>query len=104
MSNVLIVNKGCHDYSKAAEFGDLYFMTEGQIGRFSTGEMYRRFSPYIKESKPDDLILVSGLPIMTTVACSMFAAKHGKVNLLLHNSGPGVREHYVQRTINMEGL
>lgn len=100
MSKVYIVNKGCHDYSKAEEFGELVVMSDGQFSRFATGQIYRQFQKHIASSKPEDYLLVSGLTIMTAVAVGMLAAKHGKVNLLLHNQNPGQEEVYVKRTIN----
>jgi len=102
MSKVLIVNKGCHDYSKAEEFGELVVMSDGQFSRFATGKIYRQFQKYIALSEADDYLLVSGLTIMTAIAVGMLAARHGKVNLLLHNQNPGQEEVYVKRTINFK--
>ena len=101
---VYIVNKGCHDYSKAEEFGQLVVMSDGSFSRFATGKIFRQFIPFVQSSEPDDYLLVSGLTIMTSVAVGMFAVKHGKVNLLLHNQNPGESEVYVKRTIDFRGL
>jgi hypothetical protein len=101
---VFIVNRGCHDYSKAQEFGTLVVMSEGSFSRFATGKIFREFEKSVKSSEPEDLILVSGLTIMTAIAVGMFAVRHGKVNLLLHNQNPGQDEVYVKRTIDFGGL
>ena len=101
---VYIINKGCHDYSLAKEFGRLIFLTEDPFNRFSTSRMYRVFKEKFKSSQPQDYILISGLTIMTSIACAMFAKKHGRINLLLYNSGPNKVEHYVKRTIVLEDL
>ena len=104
MSRVYIVNKGCHDYSKAQEFGELVTMSDGSFSRFATGKIFRQFQPHVQNSQSEDYLLVSGLTIMTAVAVGMFAVKHGKVNLLLHNQNPGEVEVYVKRTIDFRGL
>jgi hypothetical protein len=101
---VYVVNKGCHDYSKAEKFGTLVYLTEGRFSRFATGKMYRVFHEKISKSSSNDYILVSGLTIMNSVVCSMFARKHGRVNLLLFNAGPNKRDDYVTRTVVMEDL
>lgn len=104
MTSVFIINKGCHDYSKAEVFGDLVVMSDGPFSRFATGKIFRQFEYFVNKSQPDDLLLVSGLTIMTAIAVSMFAVKHHKVNLLLHNQNPGQEEVYVKRTIDFGGL
>jgi hypothetical protein len=104
MPNVYIVNKGCHDYSKAQEFGTLVYLSRDSYSRFSTGKIFRIFRELMKDSTKEDYILISGLSVMSSVACSIFAAKHQRINLLLYNSGPKIEEHYVRRTVVMEDL
>ena len=104
MAKVFVINKSCHDYSAAEKYGTLHYLTESSYNRFSTGKMYRSFLKGLKDSKPEDYLLVSGLTIMSSIACSMFAAKHKRLNLLLYNSGPNVEEGYVKRTIVLEEL
>jgi len=104
MPNVYIVNKGCHDYSKAEGYGSLVYLSRDMYSRFSTGKIFRVFREQMKGSSSDDYILISGLSVMSSVACSIFAAKHNRINLLLFNSGPKLEDHYVQRTIVMEDL
>ena len=104
MSKVYVINKSCHDYSKAEKYGKLIYLTKDSYNRFSTGKMFRRFRDGLKDSDPEDLLLISGLTIMSCVACSMFAAKHKRLNLLLYNGGPNVEEGYVKRTIVLEEL
>jgi hypothetical protein len=101
---VYIINRGCHDYTLAKQFGTLIFLTEDSFNRFSTSRMFRIFKEGLKTSTFKDYILVSGLTVMTSIACSIFAKKHGRINLLLYNSGPNKVEHYVKRTIMLEDL
>ncbi len=105
MPHIYIVNKGCHDYSAAQEYGDLVYLSRDMYSRFSTGKIFRVFREAMRGSSPEDYILISGLSVMSSIACSVFAAKHQRVNLLLFNSGPQtMRDHYVKRTIMMEDL
>ncbi len=84
MPKVLVINKSCHDFSAAYEFGEVHYMTEGTMERFSTTKMFRAFKPFIDDSSSEDFILITGMTNMSVVVCSMFAAKHGRVNLLLY--------------------
>ena len=102
MSTVYIINKGCHDYSAATQFGELKYLSYEDMDRFATGKMYRIFLKGLKDSKPEDYILISGMTIMSVVATSIFAAKHNRINLLLYNSGPNKVNGYVERTIMLE--
>ena len=65
--------------------------------------MFRKFKHELKDSKPEDCILLSGLTIMTSIACSVFAKMHGRVNILIYDEGRG-KDSYVKRTIMMEDL
>ena len=81
---VFIVNKSYHDYSEAEKFGELVFMSEGSINRYSASKIFRIFEPFIKESKKTDYVLLTSMTIMCSIICGMFGAKHGRLNLLLH--------------------
>ena len=104
MPTVYVINKGCHDYTAARKYGQIVYLTEGLFSRFSTSKMYRMFKHYVRDSGKHDLIVVGGLTVMTCVFCSMFAIKHGRLNLLLHNNGPEMEEHYVKRVLVLEDL
>lgn len=98
--NVYVINKATHDFSDATRFGDLIFLSEGNVNRFATNKMARLFAPIIDASGPDDYILITGLTIMTSIAVGMFAFKHGRLNLLIHRS-----DHtYAERRIMLSDL
>ncbi len=99
MNNVLVINKSSHDYSKAEEFGKLVFMSEGSMSRFAVSSIYRLFEPFINQSKPEDYILLGGLSIMCSIACSMFAVKHGRLNLLIYKPTPKKPGVYLERIV-----
>ena len=99
MSNVFIVNKGAHDYSDAKRFGELVYLSEGDINKYSVNKMYRAFAVRLRRSQPDDYILISGLTVMACIACSCFAFLHHRLNILLFKNN-----RYVERRIMLENL
>ena len=100
MAKVYVVNKGAHDHSDAERFGQLCYMSEGSINRYNTNTMFRDFTQVLKESKPEDYILPTGLTIMSNIACAIFTLMHKRLNLLIYKAsrsgGPG---RYVQRSM-----
>jgi len=101
MANIYVVNKSCHDYSKAERFGNLIYLSEGAINRYATGNMYRAFWPILKDSDINDYLLPTGLTIMNIVAAGIFASIHGRVNLLVYKATrkAGKEEEYLERIL-----
>lgn len=91
---VYIVNKSGHDFSDAERFGDLVFMTRGTINRYAVNVIFREFNQYLKDSKPEDFIIVTGMSTMLCVVSAIFAAKHHRLNLLLYKNG-----RYLERSL-----
>lgn len=98
IAKVYIVNKAGHDFSRAERFGELVYLSEGPINRFSLTAMYREFSEKLKDSSLDDFILPTGFSIMTMVAAIIFAHKHGRINVLLFKEGD-----YIERNLVLDG-
>jgi hypothetical protein len=86
MSKVFVVNKGCHDYSPAQEYGELVYLSHSSMDRFDLSKIWRKFEPQLINSHSDDWILVSGLTIMSVVATGIFVQLHNKLNILLYKS------------------
>ncbi len=91
---VYVVNKSAHDFSKAEEFGEVVFLSEGAVNRYATNNMHRKFKESMRGSSPDDYIVPCSLNVMNSIACALFARKHGKLNLLLFRKG-----EYVERNL-----
>ena len=105
MSKVFVVNRGGHNHTDAERFGELIFMSEGTINRYAVSQMYRQFVDHMKDSTEDDFILLTGLSVMASVACSVFARIHGRLNLLLFKSSQSGEEgRYVERTVMLDEL
>lgn len=99
MPKVFVVNKGCHNYENALRFGEVEYLSEGSVNPYSTGSIYRNFWLKLKNSQPGDYILITGLSIMSSIACGIFARLHGKLNLLIYKAMRGGGGDYVGRTI-----
>ena len=83
MDTVYLVNTSNHDFSAARDYGELTFLSEGPMNRYSTNNMLRVFTDVMRDSKDTDYIVPCSLNVMNSIACAIFARKHGKLNLLL---------------------
>jgi hypothetical protein len=99
MPKVYIVSNGGHDFSKAAQFGNVVFLSTGIINKFRITEMAREFAHIMADSTPNDFLIPNGPTAMSSIACSIFAWKHGKLNLLLWKKGRTNEEDYYERRI-----
>ena len=101
MSKVYVANNSGHDFSSAEPYGELIFITEGLIHRFQTNQMYRACVEGMRNSSEDDYILMTGLTQINMIAGSIFAYKHGCLNLLIYDAK---ENDYVSRSIQLENL
>ena len=106
MKKVFVINRGCHDLSDAERFGELVFLSEGSINRYAVSNMYREFVQHLKKSTKEDFLLITGLSVMSSLACAIFARMHGRINLLLYKASrmSEVEGHYVERTVMIDEL
>ena len=93
-NNVFVVNKSGHDFKDAERFGELIYLSQGKMDRYSITSIYREFAEKLDESASDVYILLTGLTTMCAVACSIFAFKWGRLNLLLFKNN-----RYVERRL-----
>ncbi len=97
---VYVVNKGAHDFDDAERFGRLVYLSEGPMNKFSVDKMYREFATRLRDSSPEDYILITGLTVMACIACSSFSFLHGgRLNLLLFKNN-----RYIERTLRLDKL
>lgn len=101
MTKVYVINKSGHDFSPAEKFGELVYLSEGEVNIFHVQQMYRQFSSVLKDSGPRDFILTTGLTIMSCVATAIMARKHGIVNILLFHAETRT---YKVRTLKVDEL
>ena len=96
---VYIPNKAGHDFSDAERFGDLVYLTQGIVKRYSTNHIYRQLIEGMEGAMPQDYLLVSSLSIINAIAASILARQFGKVNYLLFSGGS-----YMERTVDVDAL
>jgi hypothetical protein len=99
LSKVYIVNNSGHDFSPAEDFGELVIMSEGSVDKFQITAMLRQFGPFLDLSEQEDYIVPSGPSIMNAIACSYFAAMHGRLNLLIWRLAHNGHDRYVHRKV-----
>lgn len=95
---VFVVSRGYHDYSAAEPFGEIIYLAEGTMNKFHVANMARQFETELKNSNPDDYLLIGGPAVMCIIAASMMMRLHGRVNMLLFRSHPK-GDDYVERTL-----
>lgn len=92
-TKVYVTNSGGHDYSDAERFGDVIFCTEGSLDKEDTAQMYRELNDALYDSMPEDYIVLTSLTTLCSIACAIFALKHGQLHLLLYKGGAYVPRH-----------
>ena len=95
MSKVYIVNRSSHDFSDAERFGTIHFLSEGAVNRYATNTMIRQFQDGLANSEPGDYIVLCSLNVMNSIACAIFAHRHGRLNLLLFKEGTYIERNHV---------
>lgn len=95
MKKVFIVNKSSHDFEAAKAYGEIVFLSEGSMNRYATNSMTRQFKEFMKDSSAEDFIVPCSLNVMNSVACAIFAHKHGRLNLLLFKDGIYVVRNHI---------
>ena len=94
MPKVFIINKSSHNFHATKKFGHQVFLSEGLMDRYATTNIHRQFNVFLKDSKSEDYIVLCSLNVMNAIACSIFAKKHGTLNLLLYKKG-----RYLERNL-----
>ena len=91
---VYIVNKSSHDFKPADKYGEVKFLSEGSMNRYATNSMVRQFREAMELSEPEDYIVPCSLNVMNSIACAIFAHKHGCLNLLLFKDGSYIERNH----------
>lgn len=95
MAKVYIVNKSSHDFAPAEQYGQVKFLSAGSMNRYATNSMIRLFTEGMEDSEPTDYIVPCSLNVMNSIACAIFAHKHGRLNLLLYKDGVYIERNHV---------
>ena len=92
---VYVVNKSAHDFQPAEKYGKVIYLSEGSMNRYATNSMIRHFKEMLEGSESNDYIVPCSLNVMNSIACAIFAHKHGRLNLLLFKDGIYVERNHV---------
>lgn len=83
MSTVWIPKSASHDFDNAASFGQLVIIYDDSRDLFNPDRLLERAREALKNSSPDDCVLLSGPAMMSIAVYQAFKEKHGHVNVLL---------------------
>ena len=96
MPTVFVINDSGHNFEDAKRFGPLVTLTEGQVNPFHTDRLLAFIEGRLSMSKPEDLLLLCGTPILNTIAAVVFHKKHGTLNVLIWDAK---RREYKNATV-----
>lgn len=94
MAKVFVPNLSNHNFTDAKRYGELIYVTKGEQAKFGVNSMARCWTAALEQSQPDDYIIITSLNILCSIGCSVFAAKHGCLNLLLWR-----KDRYIAREL-----
>lgn len=92
MRRVYILNEGTHDYSDAEQFGELVFCTSGILPKHDVNRLYLELDDVLSASEPQDLIMLSSLTSLCSIASAIMASLHGEVHFLIFHDGKYVEK------------
>ena len=93
-AKVYVINNSGHDYSEAEQFGDLVYLTTGEVSAYKTNLHYRMLAEKMKDAQEGDFILVTGLASINAVAGWIIGSLGVNLRLLLFKNG-----YYLQRCL-----
>jgi hypothetical protein len=97
---VYVTNKSGHNFQDALRFGDeIIYLSEGRVSPFAVNSLYRDFAEALRDSTPEDYLVMTSLPILSIIAASILARKHGRLNILIYREGK-----YCERNIMVDEL
>lgn len=82
---IYVVNYKEQDLREAEKYGELVYLTEGVVNIFNMDSIMFRLSRGLRNMTPDDMILLSGSPILNAIACMIASKKHGHVDVLIYD-------------------
>jgi len=81
--HVFITHQGNREYGEAEKYGDLFFLTKGNVPLLSPRAVLALLEPKLKGSTPQDYFLPCGPASIRMMAAAILARKHGRLNLLV---------------------
>lgn len=85
---VYVTNLGWHDYAPAERYGEVIPITEGNVTVRKTARLRARIIKALEDMQSDDLICLSGHPLIITEVIAVVMKKFGHVNYIFFDSLP----------------
>lgn len=96
-TKVYITNYGGHpEYEQAEQFGEFRYITKGYVNFASLDRVKLDILDVIKDSRPEDYLLVSGINIIAIMSGILWFHLHKKVNMLVWD-----KKHRVYRNLSL---
>lgn len=79
---VWLANDGGHDYEEAKSFGTIIPLTAGSVNIFRLDRLMVNLTIRLQQAKPQDYLLISGLPLLNALIVAIMLEKFGKIRIL----------------------
>lgn len=89
---VFVVANTGHDYSSAEQRGELVYLYDGKVNVFASDKLIRELQEKLKNSTPDDFLILSGNQLAASIAFHLMIQMHGLVNILIYSFKNGIYE------------
>lgn len=101
---VFIMNESGHDFSAAEEFGDLVFITKGQLVGRQLNKHFRAAEKALRDFSSDDFILCTSLQLLNFVVGFVVGWRRvSPIQILYYHNGGYIILRYDFSTLLEEG-
>lgn len=84
-ARVFVTNLAGHDYTKAEKYGTIVPITHGYVSFQSLDRVKFQITEEINKTRPQDWLLLSGTPLLSVIAATVWFAIHHQINLLVYD-------------------
>lgn len=95
-TKVFVSNKSFHNFSDAERFGELVYLTDGQVNRFEVNQLSRQIHEALADAQEHDWLLVTSLSVINSIASAFLARRFSQLNMLIYDIKT---RKYVSRTV-----
>jgi len=103
MPKVYVINRSGHNFADAKRFGSLVYLSDESYSPFATNQIARTLWQELKYSQPEDYLLLTGLSVMQSIACTIFGIMHKRLNLLIYRN-QGKTGAYIAKSIYFDSF
>lgn len=85
MSKVFVTNFAGHDYTKAEQYGEIFYLTRGFVNFNSLDRLKFKIAEALLDATGEDYLLFSGNSFISIVAAIIWYERFKKIKLLVHD-------------------